>query len=250
MSKPQRSSSNRVLPEEGTHLAICKVVADLGTQESSNKDWPDRHIILLLFELTELSEKNNPVYQTLRLTFTTKSKGLLKTMKSWMGVKDLADFDLKDALGEPALVTIEHNETGEYANITAVTAPRKGDRPPKGVMPKIAVFLDDTFDEDSFEELGENKLEWIQDKIMDSPEYEEVSGGGKKKGRRNRDEDEERGGRNRGRGRGRDEEEEEDNGGRRRNSGRGREREEPRGRARKEKPGRGAGRNKKGRGRR
>jgi len=170
MSKPGRGNSTpRELPDEGQHSAICKIVADLGTQKSNNPDWADRHTILLLFELTELSTKQKPAYQTLQLTFTDKSKGLLKTMKAWQGVKKLSDYDMEDALNKPANITIEHN--GEYANITAVTAPIKGQKIPKGFMSPLALFLDDTFDAETFESLPE----WVKDKIMDSPEYEEVS---------------------------------------------------------------------------
>lgn len=170
MSKPGRGNSTpRELPDEGQHSAICKIIADLGTQKSNNPEWADRHVILLLFELTELSTKQKSAYQTLQLTFTDKSKGLLKTMKAWQQVKKLSDYDMLDALNKPANITIEHN--GEYANITAVTALIKGQKVPKGFMSPLALFLDDSFDAETFESMPE----WIKDKIMDSPEYEEVS---------------------------------------------------------------------------
>lgn len=183
MSKPSRSKSNRELPEEGSHMAMCKGVIDLGTQESKNPDWADRKIILLLFELTDLSTKQEPVFQTMQLTFTSKSKNLLKIMKSWRGVKDLADYDMEDALNKPALVTIEHN--GDYANITAVVAPPKGTKVPKGFMSPVSCFLDDTFDEDAFEALPD----WIKSKIVDASEYEDVANPRPKKKARKDEED-------------------------------------------------------------
>lgn len=169
MSKPSKGNSTRELPEEGQHAAVCKIIADLGTQKSAKEDWPDRKIILLLFELVDESTKDKVVYQTMRLTFTAKSKGLLKVMKPWQGVKKLDEYDMADALNKAANITIEHN--GEYANIVAVTAPLKGQKIAKGFMKPTSVFLDETFDAEEFESLPE----WIKNIIVDSPEYDEVS---------------------------------------------------------------------------
>lgn len=183
MSKPK--STPRELPEEGYHDAVCKIVADIGTQEPKNEAWNAVKKIILVFELVDESSKDKIVWQSLMLTFTAKSKGLARTMKSWLGVKNVADYDMANALNKSASIQIEHSQDGNYANIVSVTQARG--KVAKGFMKPASVFLDENWDEDDFEAMPD----WIKNKIVDSPEYDEVASPKSKKANKRKGRDEE-----------------------------------------------------------
>lgn len=183
MSKPTRSSVKTNIPE-GDYAAVCKIVADLGTVESSNPDWKPRKVIKFLFELVELSTKNEVKYVTKDYTFTAKSKGLKELCKRWkLGVKNPAEYDFADCVGMPATVEVVHSEDGSYANIEEVRFPDSKIRA-KGFMPEVSVFLDKSFNVKDFEKLPE----WLQSKMMDAEEFDEATRG-KRVTKKSRDDD-------------------------------------------------------------
>jgi len=183
MSKPTRQARDpKDLPREGRHLGVCKIVADLGTQESSNPDWAPRKVLMFIFELPSLSKKDKAVWVKKDVTFTPKSKGLKALSKSWLGIND-TDFDYAECLGMAAEIKIVHSEDGQYANVEYVEATKK--KPAKGFMKEVSCFLDKTFDLRDFKLLPE----WLQSKAMDSEEYQSIAPKGRR-GQAVEDEDE------------------------------------------------------------
>jgi hypothetical protein len=159
---------------EGTHIAVCTSVIDLGTQAS--EQWGDRHKVSLGFELVEEKTSDGKamvVYK--QYTYTNSPKGnLMKDLKAWLGVKN-GDFDMDNCLGKPASVTIEHSETdrGTFANITNIASLPKGTKVRKATEPLVSFYLDETFDEDVYNGLSE----YLRNKIAASPEYAEIMEG-------------------------------------------------------------------------
>lgn len=181
MSKPKKAP--RELVEEGSHNAVCVGFIDLGTQESKNEKFPARPRALLQFELVDLSTKERPVIMSREVTFSGHKKSkLAEILKGWLGVKDATEYDMEGVLNKPALLTVVHAETdaGEFANIENVSGLPKGTKIKKPTATVQSLFLDDTYDAEVFEGLPE----WIQNKIIDSPEFQEISKPKKGKGKK------------------------------------------------------------------
>lgn len=166
----------RELAPEGTHNAICFLVADLGTQTSSydGKESEQREIQIAFDLVDEKTKegKNMCVYKKVTYSGSPKAN-LTKIIKTWFN-KEAKDFDMASALGAPAMITIAHSEKG-YANIVSIAAPPKGVKVKKSTEPQISFFLDE-FDASEYNELPE----WLKGKIADSPEYLEASAPKKK----------------------------------------------------------------------
>ncbi len=176
MSKPPKSK--RVLAPEGVHKAVCVHVIDLGTQTFTfkGKEQSARKVSVG-FEL--LGKKNSfgeALVVAQKYTFSnSKKSNLMKDLKAWLGIKD-PDFDLDGLANKPAQVTITHSDDGEYANITNVGGVPKGTKFPKAENTFTSLYLDDTFEQDVFDDLPD----YFKEKIASSPEYDEVSGPKKK----------------------------------------------------------------------
>lgn len=170
--------AERELVSEGSHNAICTSIVDLGTQVSSNPQYPERRQLSFTFEIQdEQTSEDAPfyVYKTFSAGLAPKSN-LAKTLKTWRNITidRNESFDTDDLLGQPAMVTIEHRETdkGTFANVTAISAPLKGTKFKQPSADLISFSLDtDKLDTVNFDLLSE----WIQNKIAESPEYDELT---------------------------------------------------------------------------
>lgn len=167
---------------EGTHPAVCVQIVDFGTQASKVEKYGDTHWVQFGFELVEeRTTDNKPMVQYRRYNYiNTPKSSLAKMLKAWMNPKDMDSFDLEDCLGAPAMVTIEHNESGDgrtYANIVSVTSAPKSMKVKKHSEPLVSLFLDESFDQDVFDGLPE----FMRNQIMDSPEYKELQEASKPK---------------------------------------------------------------------
>lgn len=176
---PKMPKTKWEIAPAGTHNAICIRFIDLGTQKQVFKgEESEARQCRLYFDLIDEKTKDGKnVVAFQKYTYSPSPKGnLMKALRSWLGVKD-SDFDMDQVLGKPAMITIEHN--GEYANITAITSPTKGAKFRKSTEEVYSLHLtEEDFDVNVFNELPEG----LQGKIMDSPEYAEVSAPkGKKK---------------------------------------------------------------------
>lgn len=170
MSKIPTGGTPRELPEEGTHNAVLVEILDFGTQPGSEAYPEPKRKCQLAFECVDLKTKEGKaIVATKQYTFSNSPKSnLMGDLKSWLGVKD-GNYDMDNALAKGALITIEHSTTqkGTYANITNITAPPKGMKIKKHSEPLVSLYLDETFDKDTFDSLAE----WKQTKIAGSPEY-------------------------------------------------------------------------------
>ena len=178
MSKPQ--STPRELCPEGAHPSVCTGVIDLGTQVVTFKGTEKKQKKLYIeFEPQGVEkESGDPFLVSLRVTNSDSDKStLVKTLKSWLGVKNASEFDLAQCVGKSALITVSQSEDGQYANITNVSGLPKGMKVGKPVAALRSLFLDDTFDETVFESLSDKAKE----KIMSSPEYDAVLAAAKPK---------------------------------------------------------------------
>jgi len=175
------SGSKRQLAPEGTHNAVCVQVIDLGTQPSEK--WGDKRKVQLAFQLVdEETNEGKAIVVYKRYTFSNSPKSnLMIDLKAWQGVKG-GDFEMDNCLAKPCLVTIEHSETegGTYDNITNISGVPKGTKVKKHTEPLKSLYLDDEFDKDVFESMPD----FLQAKIVATPEYAALTEEKPKKGKK------------------------------------------------------------------
>jgi hypothetical protein len=130
---------------QGTHVAICNMVVDLGKQR---KEWQGqeriRPEIFLRWELPnerlewtdkDGNAKEGPrvIGQTYTLALNDRAN-LRRDLEAWRGrsftAEELAGFDVSKLLGVPCMITVTHSEKQGrvYANVTGVTGLPKGCR--------------------------------------------------------------------------------------------------------------------------
>lgn len=167
----------RVLPKKGYHKAILKIIADLGTVKSNNPEYEDRRMMMWIWELPNLAKKEGkgwrPTYVQQRIPFNPKSKILKALLKEWLGYTpgEIAKLDVQELLDQPAEINIAHSKDGKYANVKDVQEPQG--KTPEGVMDPLCVVLDKKeFSMEDFEALPE----WIQNLMIESDEFAEVTG--------------------------------------------------------------------------
>jgi hypothetical protein len=161
---------------QGTHLAVCNMVVDLGKQRS---EWQGqekiKHQIFLRWELPnerlEWSDKDgNPkegpmvIGQTYTASLGERAN-LRHHLESWRGraftPDELKAFDVSNLLGKPCMVTVTHAERNgrTYANVTSVTGIPKGMTKPETTELEKVLFDDDN--QYAYQHLPE----WLQKKI-------------------------------------------------------------------------------------
>lgn len=186
MHMPPHQDTNFELPPEGSHLAVCYRVIDLGTQK---QDWQGQtklyRKVLLSWELPqEKMEDGRPFAISQRYTLSSSEKAKLrKDLEAWRGKKFTPEdfgpngFDIKNVLGKGCLLGIVHNQKDDktYANIAAIMSLPKGTA--NGAQPQnelLYLSLDpNRFDRSIFEKLTDN----LRETISSSPEYRELMGG-------------------------------------------------------------------------
>lgn len=175
MSAIPKGSGARELTPEGVHNANCVQVIDLGTQTVTFKgEERQSRQVQLAFELAdEKTSEGNAFVSYRKYTYSSSPKSnLMKDLRAWLGKdKVTGDFEMDTLLGKPAMITIEHSETerGTFANITNIGGLAKGMKPKKPTEPLRSLYLDESFDSATFEELPE----FLKEKIMVTKEYEE-----------------------------------------------------------------------------
>ena len=156
------------LTPEGTHIATCYLVVDLGNQKTSYQGVESvKPQVLVGWELTnELMKDGRPFVASRNYNaFFSEKANLRRDLESWRGRKftedELQGFDVSKLLGVPCQVTITHS-TGEkvYANVSTVTGLPKGVVAPP-LVNEAVLYDQDVPNIDAF-----NKLhEWIQKKV-------------------------------------------------------------------------------------
>lgn len=168
------------MPPQGSHVAVCYRVVDLGTQQTEfNGEKKRQHKIMLSWELPdEKMQDGRPFSIHQRYTFSSFERATLRQhLEAWRG-KRFEDhefgpggFDLAKLLGVPCLLTILHNRKGEktYANIGSIAKLPKGTPVPQHTN-DLLCFQIEPFDPVAFSKLSQG----VQKVIMQSPEYQEA----------------------------------------------------------------------------
>jgi len=157
---------------EGTHVAICCQVIDLGTQHSEfyNKD---SHKVLVGWELpNEKMDSGEPFLVWKRYTLSLGDKATLRAhLEAWRGRKFTADelesFHLKNIVGKPCMLSIIHKtqDNRTFTEVSAVMALPKGTTVPASEHAEIMFDIDD-WNDAVFEKFSDN----LKKTIMSSPE--------------------------------------------------------------------------------
>jgi hypothetical protein len=161
---------------EGTHLAICYLVVDAGTQVNSYGKLQQK--VIVGWEVpAERMDNGKPYVITQRYTASLNSKAALRRdLESWRGraftEEELEGFSLSHIIGKGCMLSVVHEESNgkTYANIKTVMGLPKGTTTGNPEN-KIVYFDMDEFDHDVFNELPS----WMQDLINKSQERSPVA---------------------------------------------------------------------------
>ena len=115
--------------EPGTYFAVCIGAVDLGEQETTyNNKTRYTNQLQIIFELpSELieidgEEQPRQLSRRFAVSLSTKSN-LRKFIETWYGKKftddAIREFDTRELLGKPAMLSVVLSEDGNYANIAS-----------------------------------------------------------------------------------------------------------------------------------
>lgn len=177
-------------PPEGTHLAVCYRVIDLGTQQSEYLgQTKHQRKVLVSWELPEeqFDTDDGPKPFTIhqRYTWSMSEKANLRHhLEAWRGKAFVetdfgpGGFDIQNILGKACLVSIVHRESNGkvYANVGSVSKLTKSMTAPSSTTNEIVyLWLDGgEFSPATFDTLPDG----LRETIMKSPEYHDAIGGG------------------------------------------------------------------------
>lgn len=170
---------------EGLHLAVCYLVADMGTH--TDERWKKEiHKAVIGWEIPaeridvdrDGQTVNLPRAISERFTLSLHKKANLRhKLETWRGkaftVEELAGFDVRDVLSAPCQLQVMHvtKDDGQvFANVTAVMPWPKGMPVIKAENP-LQWF---SFEEGS--ELPDNLPSWIVEEIQASHEWKALQG--------------------------------------------------------------------------
>ncbi len=164
--------------KEGTYLAVCNMLIDLGVQYNETYKNSSRKV-LVGWELPEetivVDGEEKPRMLSKQYTASLSDKANLRQdLISWRSrdftPDELKAFDLKNIVGKSCLITVIHRESNgkTYANISTIAALPKG--MPKGKLSEPATVFD--LDTCKLEDI-DNLPKWIADIVRKSQTYEE-----------------------------------------------------------------------------
>jgi hypothetical protein len=159
---------------EGTHVAVCNMIVDLGTQPGSALYPEPKPKVYFRFEIPserieyvkdgQDMEGPRVVGQEYTASMNAKSN-LRRDIEAWRGTKfkddgDAESYDIATLLGKPCLVSVVHktNAKGTFANIGAIMALPKGTVAPKA---ENIPFLYETGNDAAYAKLPA----WLQKKV-------------------------------------------------------------------------------------
>lgn len=178
-------SGKRVLAPEGTHIARCIRIIDLGTQvgEYEGKETKSRKIkfsfelIGQTFTLNEGEDDEKDVVFTVHKEYTASinpKASLAKDITSWLGKKLEGTFQIETLLGKECQVNIvtQTSQKGkEYTKITGIMGVPPKMKVGKAENELIYFSLDeDEFEQDTFDELPS----FLKEVICLSPEAKKL----------------------------------------------------------------------------
>jgi len=193
-------------------------VIELGTQPAKNADYDDKFKVRIDIELVGTEMETDPdkpycISRTFNRSLHVNSD-LGKFLKAiGVVIDDDEEFEMDDLAHYAFSGDVVISEDGNWANLDVAQKLRKGTKIDEAHYDFRSLYLDDSFDENVYDDLSEK----TQEKIADSPEYQELFGPKKsKKKKKSRDDEEEEEDeeddkpRNKKRGRKDDEEDEEE----------------------------------------
>jgi len=136
---PAKGGKEFTKAPEGTHLAVCTLIADVGLQPGSGA-FPDPKVrVFFRFEIPserityekDGQEVEGPtiIYHNYAASMNAKAN-MRKGIESWRGAKftdaEAEQFDIRKLLGQTCLLQIVHTADGQYANVSNIMAPPKG----------------------------------------------------------------------------------------------------------------------------
>ena len=164
--------------EQGTHIAVCNMLIDLGMQYSEAYK-NSSHKVLIGWEIPdstyEADGKELPRTITKRYTASLNERATLRQdLAAWRSRdftdEELAAFDLRNILGANCMINVTHREGSNgkvYADVKSVMALPKGTPKTALVGPQIIFDLE----ADPLEAI-EDLPEWIRDTIKKSETYQ------------------------------------------------------------------------------
>lgn len=175
MKVNNKGDGNFEQPEVGSYAAVCNKIIDLGTQKGEWKGKPNKQRKMIIGWEIDEKMKNGDAFTV--LSFYTASLGkktrLLPDLEAWRGRKftpeELAEFDTKNLIGKPCMVSLIKNDEGRI-KVQSVSMLPRSMQAPRQTKPNVYFSLT-AFDQSTFDTLSEK----IQDMIKESPEYQAIA---------------------------------------------------------------------------
>lgn len=181
--KAGESTGNFTPAPQGTHLAICVQIIDLGTQHNAMFDKYNEKV-LIGWELVNTVNEDRDGDPFLVWNEYTKSihekANLTKDLTAWLG-EELTKagndgYPLNKLLGQSCFLTIVHKKNADgtrtYARVAGVIAVPEGTDVPKQTLKSILFDL-----EKPDMEVYETFSDYLKGRISDSPEFNKAQGG-------------------------------------------------------------------------
>lgn len=175
-----KSSKNYTPIPEGTHLAVCYLIADLGLQHNEIYDTDNRQV-LIGWELPgqeielEDGQYTRRIYKRYNSSLNERAR-LRQDLAAWRGKdfspEELEIFNLRKILGTSCLVNIVHRagQNGRiYSNVKSVMALPKGMEKGKASGPLVQF----DFEEDPLSAVDDLPA-WIANTIKRSKTYTDI----------------------------------------------------------------------------
>lgn len=152
----------------GTHRAVCRMLVDLGLQESTfSGETKVRPKIYMRFEVADerTEDGSKPLEVGITVGANLSKKGTLRPLlESWRGrpftEAELQKFDVTAVLGKPCLISVLQETKGDktYANIKSISPLLKNMEAPKLEGKLVKYSADDTGQWDDVPT-------WLQEKV-------------------------------------------------------------------------------------
>lgn len=139
-------------PPEGTHIARCVRLIDLGMQPGSPEFPEAKRKVLMGWEIPDepitIDGEERPALVMSRYTMSLHKKAKLRAdLESWRGRSftdaELKGFSLKNVLDQPCMITIVHTPDGRYANVRSIAKMPKGVPCPARVSDLVQYEIED-----------------------------------------------------------------------------------------------------------
>ncbi len=175
LTATDKGGSEFEMTPEGTYIARCYKIIDLGTQTTTGMfGTKEQHKVMVSWELFGMDENifmkdGRPYSVTQWYTVSLHEKSKLRAdLEAWRGKKftkeELDGFDLGNVLNSYCMIQVVHDESGKYANVNSIMS-YKGKKP-DAVNPNVVFDIDEP-DMEVFNAMSDN----MKAKITAAPEW-------------------------------------------------------------------------------